>query len=99
MSAEKQLLDIKHVLTEEAAKAGLFWKTPPNEDPVEAVRVLMKCYEREYQRNRDKAANNGAGILQARFDITKIKQQLKNARGVIILMKKRITKLKKLTNP
>tara|TARA_R110000796_G_scaffold56360_1_gene130638 strand:+ start:337 stop:591 length:255 start_codon:yes stop_codon:yes gene_type:complete len=84
MNTEEQLLAIKQI-------TGNL-----DEDPVEAVRKLRKRYEQEYQRNRDKAMNNGCEVIFTRLEIKKVKEELRGFKNSYLLLKKKLEKLKDL---
>ncbi len=72
-----------------------------DDDPVEAVKKLRKRYDASYQRNRDKAMNNGCEVIFSRDTIKKLKEQLHQKSNGLNLWKKKFKKLnqKRLSLP
>jgi len=66
-----------------------------DDDPVEAVKKFRKRYDALYQRNRDKAMNNGCEVIFSRDTIKKLKEQLHQKSNGLNLWKKKFQKLNK----
>ena len=102
MNNEEKLDYIKQI-------SGFSGKGRPSgeRDAIEAVKELRKRHNAEYERNRDKAMNNGCQVLFAEYELKKVKEELKQVKEELrcfknsyFLLKRKLKKsITKLKNP